>query len=161
MAANNATLSGLCKEPMQHIDSFEAIDQLYVDFSGASHTKDKTGTATADSTYNLASGDWFSAFKLPQGALIKEVGWVTHTTDAQNPTFALTTEGGTGGSFTLKGATAIGAQYVSVIETQTATEIIPNDSTSCVVRVTGGTATNDAGIVTFFVRYQIIKRQAA
>lgn len=159
--AENATLSKLCKEPMQHIDGFEVTDQLYVDFTGASHVKDITGTATASSSYNLTSGDYFSAFKLPKGALITECGWVTHTTDANNPTFALTTEGGTGGSFTLKSATAIGAQYVSVICEQTATEIIPNDSTSCVLRVTGGTATNDAGIVTFYVKYIIIKRQEA
>ena len=159
--AENTFLSKLCKEPMQHIDGFEVTDQLYVDFTGASHVKDITGTATADSAYNLANGEWFSAFKLPKGALITECGWVVHTTDANNPTFALTTEGGTGGSFTLKSATAIGAQYVSVICEQTATEIIPNDSTSCVLRVTGGTATNDAGIVTFFVKYIIVKRQEA
>lgn len=160
--ADNAFLTALCKSPaMRHIDVHEVVDQLYVDFTGASHVKDITGTATADSNYNLVSGGWFTAFKLPQGALVTMVGWVTHTTDANNPTFAITTQGGTGDAFTLKSATAIGAQYVSVIVPQTATEIIPNDATTTLIRVTGGTATNDAGIVTFFVKYIVNKRQEA
>lgn len=158
--AENATLSKLCKEPMQHIDGFEVTDQLYVDFTGASHVKDITGTATADSAYNLTANDYFTAFKLPKGALITSAGWIVHTTEA-TVEFALDTEGGTGGEFHLKTAATMGAQYVSTIVDQTATEIIPNDSTSCLVRVTGSAANCTAAIVTFFVKYIIIKRQSA
>jgi len=157
MAAENAVLSDLRHPAAQVIDCFEVCDQLYVDFTGASHK------GAADSSYNLASADWFYAFNLPVGALVTEVGWVVHTTDANNPTFAITIEDSGSGTTTLKSATAIGAQYAAVQVDQTAAEIVTvsNGTSSGLIKVLGGTATNDAGIVTFYVKYLVVKRQAA
>jgi len=155
--AENAVLSALRHPAAQHVDSFEVCDQLFVDFTGAAHA------GAADTAYNLASADYFYAFNLPVGALVTEFGWVTHTTDANNPTFAATTEDSGAGSTALVGATAIGAQYVSVQTKQTAGEIVTvsNGTTSGLVKITGGTATNDAGVVTFYIKYIVVKRQAA
>jgi hypothetical protein len=158
MAAENAVLSNLRHPAAQVIDCFEVCDQLYVDFTGASH-----GPKVADTAYNLASADWFYAFNLPVGALLTEFGWVTHTTDVNNPTFAATTEDTGSGTTVLVAATAIGAAGMSVQTKQTAAKIqtVSNGTTSGLVKILGGTATNDAGIVTFYIKYLVIKRQAA
>ena len=157
MAAENTVLSQLKHPAARVIDCFEVCDQLYVDFTGASHT------GAANAAYNLASTDWFYAFNLPVGALVTEFGWVTHTTDANSPTFAATTEDATAGSTALISATAIGATTVSVQAKQTTAEIITaSDGTATgLVKVTGGTAVNDAGIVTFYIKYVVVERQAA
>jgi len=63
----------------------------------------------------------------------------------------------------LVSATAIGAATVSVQAKQTAAEIITasNGTTTGLVKITGGTAVNDAGIVTFYIKYVVVERQAA
>lgn len=139
--AENLNLSALRKPAVSHVgDTFE--DQLFVDFSAI----------------NLASGDTFKAFNVPKGAVITEFGWVTHTTDAQNPTFTITGVDGTSTGEEMKSATAIGAAYAAVIVHDTTPVIFASDSGY--VQITGGTATNDAGKVTFFIKGFVAKRQS-
>lgn len=151
MAANNAYLSALANKAVSHVgDTFE--DQLFVDFTGATYK------GSADSSYNLASADWFTAFNVPKGAVITEFGWVTHTTDANNPTFTITGVDATSTGEEMKSATAIGAAYAAVIVHDTTPVIFAGSAGT--VKITGGTATNDAGIVTFFIKGFVAKRQA-
>ena len=151
MAAENTVLSALANEAVSHVgDTFE--DQLFVDFTGAAHA------GSANSTYNLASADWFKVFNVPAGAVITEFGWVTHTTDANNPTFTITGVDGTSTGEEMKSATAIGAAYAAVIVHDTTP--VEFASSAGYVKVTGGTATNDAGKVTFFIKGFVAKRQS-
>jgi len=155
MAAENVVLSQLRHPAARVINCFEVCDQLYVDFSGATHT------GVADAAYNLASTDWFYAFNLPVGALVTEFGWVAHFTDALSSTFAATTEDTAAGSTALISATAIGAPRVSVQAKQTAAKIITASDgiATGLVKVTGGTAVNDIGVVTFYIKYVVVERQ--
>lgn len=151
MAANNAYLSALANKAVSHVgDTFE--DQLFVDFTGATYK------GSADSSYNLASADYFTAFNIPAGGVITECGWVTHTTDANNPTFALAGSDATSTGEAMIGATAIGAKYAAVIAHDTSPVIFASSAGKVIV--TGGTATNDAGIVTFFIKGFVAKRQS-
>ena len=149
--AENTVLSGLANKAVSHVgDTFE--DQLYVDFTGAAYK------GSADSAYNLASADTFKAFNIPKGGVITEFGWVTHVTDANNPTFTITGVDGTSTGEEMKSATAIGAAYAAVIVHDTTPVIFA--SSAGYVQITGGTATNDAGKVTFFIKGFVAKRQA-
>jgi hypothetical protein len=139
--AENLNLSALRNKAVSHVgDTFE--DQLFVDFSAN----------------NLASGDEFKLFNVPKGAVITEIGWVTHVTDAQNPTFALTGVDGTSTGEAIITATAIGAAYAAVIAHDTSPVIFASDAGY--VKCVGGTATNDAGKVTFFIKGFVAKRQS-
>ena len=83
---------------------------------------------------------------------------MTHTTDANNPTFTITGVDGTSTGEEMKSATAIGSQYAAVIVQDTTPVIFA--SSSGYVKITGGTATNDAGKVTFFIKGFVAKRQS-
>jgi len=149
--AENLKLSALRNQAVECVgDTF--ADQLFVDFTGAAHK------GAADAGYNLASGDSFKAFNLPVGAVITEVGWVTHTTDAQNPTFAIDSVDANSGTTALKSATAIGAQYLANVTHVAAPEI--QTTTASHILITGGTDTNNDGKVTFFVKGFVVKRQS-
>lgn len=108
-----------------------AVFQRYVDFT----------------VENVASGSSIDILKLQKGFVPVAVGWTTHTTDAQNPTFAislgtLTTE--------LKGATAIGAAGSGSFAVVAAPPLLTGTDDET-IRVTVGAATCDGGKVTFFV----------
>lgn len=153
--AENTVLSALRHAAVQHHgDQFE--DQLFIDFTGAAHIKDITGTATANSAYNLASGDLFKAFNIPQYGVVTDFGWQVDaaSTDA-TATFTWTGVDATSTGEEMKSATAIGSVYASVHTFDTSPVMFASDAGY--IKITGGTATN-TGKVTFFIRGYVAKR---
>lgn len=149
--AENTVLSALRNPKMAVVGDFFA-DQLFVDFTGASHTP----SGDADTAYNLTSGDYFKAFNLPQGAVITEAGWVCHTTDTCH--FVGTTVDGTSTGGDVVADAAVGSQYAAVC-THDTTPIIQATGDGY-FKLTGATADADTAVVTFFIKGFVVKRQS-